>query len=135
MTTVQSTTQGNFLRRVLQANGIFSGLSGVAFILGARPLAAFLGLTAPLILMGIGLGLLLYAAALFREAARESIDRQFVVAAIIMDAAWVVGSIILLLTGWVPFTLAGKWAIALVADLVAVFAGLQFYGLRRLNRS
>jgi hypothetical protein len=135
MTTVQSTTQSNFLRRVLQANGIFSGLSGVAFILAARPLAAFLGLAAPVILMGIGLGLLLYAVALFREAARETIDRQFVIAAIIMDAAWVVGSIVLLLTGWVPFTLAGKWAIALVADLVAIFAGLQFYGLRRLNRS
>ncbi len=32
-----------------------------------------------------------------------------------------------------PLSLAvgGKWAIALVADVVAVFAVLQFYGLRQ----
>ena len=136
MTTVQTATnvsKTNLLRHALQGNGIFSGVSGLAFILAAKPIAAFLGLDAPLVLAGLGVGLVLYAAGLFREGAREPLNRQFAVVAILLDLAWVVGSAVLLLTNWLPFTTAGSWAVAIVADVVAVFAILQFIGLRRLR--
>jgi len=135
--TAQTTTQvskANFLGRVLQANGLFSGVSGAAFIVAAKPLAAFLGGVAPTVLIVLGVGLLLYALGLFREASQRPINRQFVIAAIIMDGAWVLGSIVLLLTDWVSFSVAGKWAVAIVADIVAVFAILQYYGWRRKDR-
>jgi hypothetical protein len=43
-------------------------------------------------------------------------------------------SVVILVTGWPPLTTWGKWIIALVADVVAIFAGLQFYGLWRMSK-
>jgi hypothetical protein len=120
-----------FLGRVLQANGIFSGLSGLALIVDAGPIATFLGINAPWVLAAIGVGLVIYAIDLFWIASREPIDARFATGAIVMDGLWVLGSILLLVTDWVPFTDAGKWTVGIVADLVATFAILQFIGLRR----
>ena len=130
---VQSTKtkSATFLSRVLQADGIFSGLSGLVLILDAGPIATFLGIDAPWILTALGVGLVIYAIDLFWIASRESIDNRFATAAIVMDGLWILGSILLLVTDWVPFTVAGKWAIGIVADLVATFAILKFIGLRR----
>lgn len=119
------------LRRALRANGVFSGLSGLLFMLAAAPIASFIGLPWSWPLFVTGVGLLGYAIALFRVSGRTEIDRRAVVVFISMDVAWVVGSGVLLVTPWIPFTLAGKWAIAIVADMVALFAVIQFYGLRR----
>jgi hypothetical protein len=118
------------LRRTLQANGIFSGLSGIRFIADAGPLASFLGLSA-LPLVVIGAVLLLHAAILLVKANREPVDPRLAWYAIIGDVAWVIGSVEILVTGWLPLTPAGWWAVAIVADIVAVFAILQFYELRR----
>ena len=132
--TAQTTAQQDrfhLLRRVLQANGVFSGLSGLAFILGSEVIAAFLGLDAAAIIAITGGVLLLYAAGLFYVAAQETISRAAAWTFIIMDALWVVDSIAVLVIGWPPLTTAGKWAVAIVADVVAIFAVLQYYGLRR----
>jgi hypothetical protein len=101
---------------------------------GAQPAAVFLGLEPAWVLAVIGVALLFYAAALFQTAAREPLNRQLAVTAIVMDAAWVVGSALILFTNWLPLTTAGWWAVAVVADVVAIFAALQFYGLRQGTR-
>jgi hypothetical protein len=119
------------LRRVLQADTIFSALSGLAFIVGAGPIGRFLGVDAPLVLAALGVGLLLYAAFLGRTAAQAQIDRRAVITAMVLDDLWIVGSIILLLTNWIAFSVAGKWAIGITADIVLVIAILKFIGLRR----
>ena len=129
-TTTQS-TKSNLLSRVLQANGIFSGLSGVALTFAAAPIAAFLGLNSPVLLVGIGIALILYAPTLFYIAAQTPVNRKLVMTAIILDVAWVIASIDILVTDFVPLTNAGWWAVAIVADIVAVFAIVQFYALRR----
>jgi hypothetical protein len=136
MMTLQSISQNpdSLLRRTLQANALFSGISGLAFTAAAQPIALFLGLDAPFVLVAIGVGLLLYALALWFNAGRHPLNRPFVWAAIIGDTAWVVGSYIILLTDWLPLTSAGWWAVAIVADLVAIFAVLQFYGLRQISK-
>ncbi len=84
-----------------------------------------------LILLVIGALLLLYAASLFVAAARRAIDRQTGFLYATIDGAWVLGSVALLLTSWVPFTAAGKWSVALAAFVVSAFAGLQSYGAWR----
>lgn len=126
------------LRRTLQANGLFSGLSGLLLLLAASPVAQLLVPPAPLpdaalILRGIGLGLLLYAGFLFYTAGQEPLNRTFAWEAVILDVLWVAGSALLLFSGWAPFSTEGKWAVALVADVVAVFAILQVIGIRRLD--
>src|SRR5688500_13919408 len=136
MTTLQMSSQersANFLRRVLQADALASGLSGALLIMAAKPLAAFIGVGLPLPLIVTGVFLLLYAGALLQQAAQDTLSRRFVTAVIVINIAWVVGSSLILLTDLVPLTTAGNWAVAIVADLVAVFAGLEFYGLRRLR--
>jgi hypothetical protein len=35
----------------------------------------------------------------------------------------------------VPFSVAGKWVVALVAELVLAFAILQWMGIRRVRKS
>jgi hypothetical protein len=50
------------------------------------------------------------------------------------DLAWVIASAGLIFANLVDFTTAGKWAIAILADVVLVFAIVQFVGLRRLAK-
>ncbi|MGH2541282.1 MAG: hypothetical protein ACRDIB_00705 [Ardenticatenaceae bacterium] len=133
MTSMTHTLSSSRLRLVLQANSVFSALSGLLFLLGGSAVSSFLGLDVPFVVSGIGLGLLLYAVWLFRIATRSSINRQDVLLAVLMDSAWVVGSVFLLLTGWPPLTTAGKWVVAIVADIVALFAFLQYRGMRELR--
>lgn len=49
-------------------------------------------------------------------------------------ARWVAGSAALVFGDWLPLTTAGIWIIVVLADIVAVFAVLQFIGIRRLAR-
>jgi hypothetical protein len=121
-------SDSRLLRRTLQGNGIFCGISGVAFIVGAGPITTFLGLSTPIILLILGLLLLLTALLLFRAAAPRSIDYRTGLLYAIIDSAWVIGSVIVLLSGWIPFTTGGKWAVGVVAVLVALFASLEFCG-------
>jgi uncharacterized membrane protein SirB2 len=120
------------LRRTLRANGVLSGVSGLLFVVGSGSLTAFVGLPSPWILIAIGLSLLGYAALLFKAASPSPIDRHRAILFTAMDTLWVAGSAILLITGWIPITPAGKWAVIIVADIVAVLAVLQFLGLRPL---
>lgn len=122
------TSGSRLLRRTLLANGLFCGVSGVAFLIGAWPITAFLGLKTPIILLVLGVLLLLTSLSLFRAAASHRLDRRTGLLYAIIDGGWVVGSAILLLTDWPPFTPEGKWAVGIVAVLVAVFAALEFYG-------
>lgn len=130
--TRHSTSQ--LLRRTFQANAVFSGLTGVFLIAGAGPITAFLGLKEPIILIVVGIATLLGAVSLFLTAARPSIDRRAGMMYTLIDSAWVIASVVILLTGWVPLTTEGKWAVGLVAVIVAIFAEFQFLGLRQMSK-
>jgi hypothetical protein len=52
---------------------------------------------------------------------------------VIADVAWVLASVVVVVSGWAPLTAAGVWAIMIVADIVAVFAVAQYVGLRRAS--
>jgi hypothetical protein len=122
---------GQLLRGVLQANMIFSGLSGLLLAAAATPLSSWLGVPAVWPLVGIGIGLLGFAWLLFQITRQSPIDLRQASLTFWLDVAWVVGSALLLTTGWVPLTTAGWWAVLLVADVVALFAILEFVGIRR----
>lgn len=49
------------LRRALRANAWFSILSGLAFLIGADPIATFIDLDVPWMIRALGPGLLIYA--------------------------------------------------------------------------
>ncbi len=118
----------NLLRNALRGNGLFSGISGLLFVVGAEPIAAFIGLPWIWSLSVVGVLLLGYAVALFYGASKSQIDWRVALTFTLMDIGWIVGSLILLFTDWIPFTLTGKWVVAILADSVAVFAALQAWG-------
>lgn len=120
------------IRRILLGNTIFSGVGGLLLIVAARPVANFLGLDASLAILIIGIGLLGYAGLLYINAARTEVSRSFVLFAIIADTTWVLLSILLLLTGWVSFSVEGKWAVGILAVIVDIFATLQFLEWRKM---
>lgn len=128
-----SHSESQFLRRALQANGVFSGVSGLILILGAGPLSELIGISVSSVLIGIGVALIFYAVGLFRNAAREQVSRIEAWMAVIMDLAWVVGSAALIFLG--VLTVTGNWVVAGVADIVLLFGILQWVGLRKYNRS
>jgi hypothetical protein len=122
-----------FLSRVLLGNATFGLLSGLACLLWARPLANTLGIEPPLILSILGVALLLFAAELAWIATRMPDSRRIVQTIFVLDVAWVIASVLVLLAGWPPFTVTGKWVVAGVADIIAIFALLEYIGLRRLR--
>jgi hypothetical protein len=132
--TLSSSSASPLLRRALLLDALATGAGGLALVLAAGPLAPLMGLASPLILIVLGLSFAGYAWMIYRFAIARPIPRSGAAAAVALNTLWVIGSAILLVTGWVPLTLAGKWIVVMVADLVGLFAILQFVGLRRMER-
>jgi hypothetical protein len=121
------------LRTALVANAIFSATTGTLMLAATRPVSDFLGLPYPWIAAALGLGLLGFAVQVALSARRTEIGRQKVHRVIGADVAWVLASGLLLVSGLVSFTTAAKWAVLVVADIVAAFAFFQWLGLRKLT--
>ncbi len=125
---------GRFLRNVLRANAIFSTVSGFFVVVFAKSIAQLIGLENPLLLVGLGIGLLPFAFFVYKVATMPTVNTKLVWVVIELDSLWVVGSVLLLLSNIVPFTTTGKWIIALLAEMVAIFAIFQVVGLRKMKR-
>jgi hypothetical protein len=127
-----SKSNSSLLRNALYGNSIFSFVSGVIFLLFSKAMAGFLGLSASWIILVLGLGLIAYGVEIYLAARSEPVNRDIAKFAVYADLAWVLGSAVLIFANLVPFTDAGKWAIVIIADIVLVFAILQYVGLRRI---
>ena len=119
-----------FLRRALQADAIFSGVSAVLLTLGAADLAPLLNLPEAL-LRETGLFLVAYAALVAWLGTRATMPRALVIIVIAGNSAWTVASIALLFIDAVMPNLLGQAAIAMQAIVVGALAELQYIGLRR----
>ncbi|MBK8901999.1 MAG: hypothetical protein IPM53_12500 [Anaerolineaceae bacterium] len=125
----------SFLRRALQSDALFSLLSSLVFIFAADPVARFIGPDVPAwLILALGAGFVPYAASIYwitmAIEARWSYGRIIVA----LNAIWVVASYLVLFIAWPEFTVAGRWFIALQAEVVFVLGVLQIVGLRRLGR-
>lgn len=127
---MSTTTVSPFLRRALLTDAAFSGAAGLILALAAGWLTDPLGLPVPL-LRYVGLALLPYAGLLAFLATRERLPRPDVWAIIVGNAVWTAASILLLFTGWIEPTTLGIGFVVAQAAAVAVFAELQWFGLRR----
>lgn len=121
------------LRAALMGNAAFSAVSGIALAAMPSTLSAILGFDQPPILASLGVGLVLFAVALFFVARQRPISRQFAWTAIMLDDAWVLASVALLMFAPTLFSPAGEWLIGAVAVVVAGFAVAQLLGVRRAS--
>ena len=127
--TIDTTPRSVLLRRVLLADAIISGATGIAMMLGAGTLASLLGVPEPL-LRWAGASLIPFAAFVGVLAARESLAAGAVRAVIVANVLWAVDSVLLLFTGWVEPSVLGYAFIIGQAVIVAALAEIQHIGLR-----
>lgn len=121
----------SFLRRALAADIAFSALAGAVCLVAAQPLAALMGLPSSSVLSVVAAICAAYATGLGLILRQNPIARPAALFVIVGNSAWAVASYILLLSGWVAFTSAGWWLVAIQADLVAALAIAQYLGLRQ----
>jgi hypothetical protein len=106
-------------------------LAGVVLLAAARPLSTLMGLPGPSVARVVGAALVIFAAALLYNAARATVSRVEAVAAMVLNAGWVLDSALVVLAG--PLTLIGNLAVAAVAAAVLLFTMLEVVGRARLR--
>lgn len=120
----------SFLRRVLVADAAASGATGAAMALGGGFAAGLLGLPEDL-LRYAGLALLPFAALVAFIGTRDEVPRAALWAVIGANVLWAADSVLLLVGGWVAPGALGTAFVLGQAAAVAVFAELEYMGLRR----
>ncbi len=118
------------LRRAIQIDAVVSGAMALLLTFAAGALAPLLQLPEALLLES-GLFLIAYVALIGWLGLRTTMPKLLVLAVIIGNAAWTLGSIGLLFSGAVSPNLLGQVFVAAQAIAVGVFAELQFMGLRK----
>ena len=119
------------LRRVLDANAVFSATSGLFFLLARKPLGEFLG-ASPLVMTVLTSVMFGYAALIAYNTSRPIISGGFTFFTVIGDSSWVLASILLLTLPDFHFTPDAKWAIGIAAICVGILAILQFLEWRKI---
>jgi hypothetical protein len=118
------------LRLALRVDAVASGALGLLSLVAAPALSELLGPPSTL-LWPTGLFLVAYAAALWAAAARPRVNRPFAWAVIVGNTLWVVASVAVVVVGPFALTVLGVAVVLAQAAAVALFADLQFLGLRR----
>jgi hypothetical protein len=121
------------LGRALIGNALFSLVTGVAMIAGSSRVSDFTGLGPAWLPAVIGAGVLLWAVDVALIARASELRPKRVWMVIGGDLLWVVASYAILLAGRPELTTAGSWSAGILAEIVALFAVIQFVGLRRLR--
>lgn len=124
-------------RTFLKMNGLFSTLTALPLLLAA-------GMVAPLLfadpaewaamgLRGLGLGLIGFAGLLFALSKYKYVSRVIVNDIVVLDALWVIGSIVLVVFFGRILTTDGVTVVVAVAVVVAVFATSQAIAAARIE--
>ncbi len=123
-------TPSLFLRRVLLLDAAATGATGILLVTGTSILQSLLNLPAWLMIEA-GIFCLAWAALVAFAGTRQMLSRAFVLAIVAGNAVWALGSILLLVSGTVSPTLLGYAFVIAQALVVAVFAELQYVGMKR----
>ena len=97
-----------------------------------RDIVRLLGLPESVNLITMGISLLVFAVTLVVFARKKPIKLLDAWIAVLLDLAWVIGSYPLLFV--VPFCTTGKWIVGIVAEVVLLFALMQWLGIRRIRK-
>lgn len=121
-------TPSLFLRRVLQLDALATGATGLLLLGGTSQLASLLNLPASLMIYA-GVFCVGWALTLGFASLREQIASGFVWTIIVANVAWVIGSVALLVSGYVQPTALGYAFVIAQALAVDIFAGLQMFAM------
>jgi hypothetical protein len=120
----------NLIRFALIADAIASGATGLLLAAGGDFLAGLTGVPAATA-MPLGLFLIVFAVFVAWVGLKPQTPRGPAMLIVLVNAAWVIGSAIVLLAGAFPLTLLGIAFVIAQALAVAALAALQWMGLGR----
>ena len=123
-------TPSTFLRRVLLLDAVASGATGLLLLGGMGILQSLLNLPA-LLMTYVGAFCVFWAVVVGVASTRKQLTRNFVLAIVIGNALWTLGSLALLVSGYVAPSLLGYAFVIAQAIVVGLFAELQFIGLNK----
>ncbi|WP_054308849.1 hypothetical protein [Mesorhizobium sp. 1M-11] len=119
-----------FLRNVLLLDALASGATAIILLGGAHMLSPLLDIPQDL-LFWAGAVLVPFVLMVLAVSRRPTVSRTMLVEIIAINALWVVASFGLLVSGVVSPNLLGIAFVSAQAIAVALFAELQYVGLRR----
>jgi hypothetical protein len=122
--------RGRLLRRALKLDAVASGTLGVLSLIAAPALEGPLGVPRA-VLWPVALYVVAYAAFVWTVASASSVSRSGAWTAVVLNALWVVGSVAVVVFGWLPLTVLGTVLVLVQAIAVAILAELQVLGLGR----
>lgn len=118
----------NLVRFAFVADAVATVATGALLAIGGSLLTGLTGLPATATLP-LGLFLIAFAAFVGWVGMQQQTPRSAAMLIVIVNAAWVVGSVIVLLAGTFPLTLLGVAFVIAQAVAVAALAALQWIGL------
>jgi hypothetical protein len=121
-----------FLRRVLAVDAIGAAVSAIALMAASDRIAPLLGLPASLI-ESVGIAFVPFAAFVGWLASRESPPAAGVWAVILLNALWVVESLLVAGGVWFEPNSVGVVVIVVQALGIATLAELEYVGLKKLR--
>ena len=121
------------LRLVLLINAVFSMFSGLTLLVAYGAIATMMGIVNGKVLMGVGIGLIVFGITVLIAAKRKSISGKQVRSIIVQDWAWVTGSVAVIAVQAWELSNMGYWLIGIIAMVVADFAIFQMRYLRKLS--
>jgi len=116
--------------RPVFADGLFCTAVGGIATLFSEPISTFMGLPSSLPLIVVSVATLLWGLFLVGWSRSRVVPRTLTWAGISLNALWVIGSILLLLTNVVPLTEGGRGLVVLVGIDVAALAIWQWRSLQ-----
>jgi hypothetical protein len=131
LTRIATTADGGRLLRIaLRLDAVASGVLGLGALTGASLVSGLVGASEPA-LRGVGGFLVVFAIALLALAARPTMPAPLVRAVVVGNLGWVAASAVAAVL--VPLTVLGTVLVVVQALAVAVFADLEWVGLRRMT--
>lgn len=128
---------GGFLRLALRLDAVATAAVGVMMLLAAgvvigdgRPFVNLLG-TPFALLASAGLFLVAFAAFVWASGTRRRTSGTAAWTVVAINALWVLASVAVVATSLFSLTALGVLFVIVQAAAVALFAALQFFGLRR----
>lgn len=122
--------RARYLRAALLANALFSAICATFMILDPGSVGTLLGVEAPLVIRGIGFGLVLFAADLIHQATRPRIATWRALYASGADFLWVLGTLVGIALFPAALSTSGLVTVLTVATIVFAFGVWQLRGIR-----
>ena len=120
-----------FLRNVLLLDALVSGAAAIILLGGAHMLSPLLEIPQSLLFWS-GAALVPFVLMVLAVSRRQAVSRGMLLEIIAINAAWVIASFGLLVSGFIAPNLLGIAFVSAQAIAVALFAALQYVGLRRV---